>query len=355
MASEYSVSFAGFGTCNIENVTFIKLENFPTSVWEKGKKVCLLLSRMHETFYWQQRPVVTAQQQMQNLVFDMVLANDIDSLPLALKIAKTSPVYFDAHEYHPREFEDKLSWRIIQQSYKKYLCTEYLQRCATMTTVCDGIADEYKKNYGVTPEVIRNVPDYTEIEPSPTQENLIRLIHHGAAIPSRNLEVMIDMFQYLDTRFQLDFMLVPNNKNYLASIKRKASKYSSIRFIPPVDMNSIVKSINNYDIGIFLLPPSNFNYRYALPNKIFEFIQARLGIAIGPSPEMEKVVRNFDVGIISSTFNAADLAERLNSLNQHDIQRMKLNSSIASRELCFESNYNKIISLSKETISRIHK
>ena len=55
-------------------------------------------------------------------------------------------------------------------------------------------------------------------------------------------------------------------------------------------MHELPRMANDYDVGLYLLPPTNFNQRYALPNKFFEFIQGRLAIAIGPSPEMAKLV-----------------------------------------------------------------
>ena len=55
-------------------------------------------------------------------------------------------------------------------------------------------------------------------------------------------------------------------------------------------MHEIVDTIAEYDIGLFILSPINFNYYHALPNKLFEFIQARLAIAVSPSPEMARIV-----------------------------------------------------------------
>ena len=70
-------------------------------------------------------------------------------------------------------------------------------------------------------------------------------------------------------------------------------------------------TINKYDMGVFLLPPINFNYENTLPNKLFDFIQARLGIAIGPTPEMAEIVNHYKIGLVSEHFTAASLASRL--------------------------------------------
>lgn len=351
LAGEYSVAFAGFGTSDMPAVEFIELTRFPVSLLSKARKVYSLLGRRHESFYWGQAPVRSALEQLQGRHFDMVVANDIDSLPLALKIAGGAPVYFDAHEYHPREFEDRASWRLLYQPYKQYLCARYLQKARTMTTVCKGIANEYEKEYGVRVGVVLNVPDYQELTPSVVEAGRIRLIHHGAAIPSRNLEVMIDMFAHLDNRFSLDFMLVPSNRTYLDSLIKRAACYPSIRFVNPVPMNKIVEAINNYDVGVYILPPSSFNNEHALPNKLFEFIQARLGIAIGPSPEMAQIVVNHRLGVVAKSFSAVDLADSLNKLTMDDVRVLKSRAANAAREFCFESNAEKIRGLARETLN----
>jgi hypothetical protein len=103
-------------------------------------------------------------------------------------------------------------------------------------------------------------------------------------------------------------------------------------------MQELPQHLNRYDIGVFLLPPTNFNYRYALPNKLFEFIQARLAVAIGPSPEMARLVRQYCCGVIADDFTPEALAASLNRLTGADIDRLKQASHAAAKELCFEKN-----------------
>jgi hypothetical protein len=149
---------------------------------------------------------------------------------------------------------------------------------------------------------------------------------------------MIDMMKYLDDRFLLDIMLIEKNSEYLRLLKKKAAPNQRIKFIPPVAMSDISRTINTYDIGLFLLPPTNINYSYALPNKFFEFIQARLAVAIGPSPEMEMYVKQYNCGVVSCNFTPYQLAIELNRLTNDQIDQFKMNSHKAAQELCFETS-----------------
>jgi glycosyltransferase involved in cell wall biosynthesis len=149
---------------------------------------------------------------------------------------------------------------------------------------------------------------------------------------------MIDVMQGLDDRFELDLMLVPTFPRYLEKLKTKSGIDRRIRFLPPVSMEQLVPFSHGYDIGLYLLPPSSFNNFHALPNKFFEFIQARLAVAIGPSPEMARIVREFGCGIVADDFAPSSLARVLNQLTPPDIDRMKSGSDRAARVHTAENN-----------------
>ena len=266
-----------------------------------------------------------------NRRFDLVMVNDADPLPLAFELAEGAPVFFDAHEYYPREFDNSFVWNILFGAHYTRLCHKYIPRCAGMSTVCKGIGDEYERVFGVRPLIVRNVPPDTGLAPQPVGDN-IKLIHHGVASPSRCLEHMIKMMDYTDDRFTLDLMLTGTG-SYWRKIRDMAAAHPRINFIPPVPMSEICKFINGYDLGVYMLPPAGFNNTHALPNKLFEFMQARLGIVIGPSPEMAAIVKEYDMGVVAADFAPETLAMELNNLTKEQIMRMKNNAHKAADEV----------------------
>ena len=110
-------------------------------------------------------------------------------------------------------------------------------------------------------------------------------------------------------------------------------------------MPDISKFISQFDIGIFILEPYIFNYQFALPNKFFEFIQARLAIAIGPSPEMSRIVINNELGVISPDFSSESMAKSLEGITKEDLQRYKLNAHSAAMIYCAETNKDLMINI----------
>ena len=116
------------------------------------------------------------------------------------------------------------------------------------------------------------------------------------ASKERGIEKMIEMMEYLDSRFTLDLMLVKTaDEEYFKNLESQVSQTKNTRIIPTVPFEEIIPFTSQYDIGFYILQPTNFNGYNALPNKFFEFIQARLAIAIGPSPEMSKYVKTYNL------------------------------------------------------------
>jgi len=154
---------------------------------------------------------------------------------------------------------------------------------------------------------------------------------------------MIGMLDHLDSRFTLDLILVPADPDYLRELHRLGSSNPRVRFLPPVPMLEIPATLNAYDLGLYLLEPNSFNNRHALPNKFFEFIQARLAIAIGPSPEMARLVRQHDLGIVSADFSPQSLAASLNALTSAQIATCKANSHRAAPLLSWDHEKNNLL------------
>lgn len=352
LSLSYRVTALGYSDPEVAGAEFVCVRSsrpLAKKLWE----ALLLKTGNFERYYWSLAHVREAFLRVSGRSFDLVLANDLGALPLAARLAQgKAKLVFDAHEYAPLEFEDNFTWRFFYQRYADAMCRKYVPLSDGMMTVCQGIAEEFNRNLGVNPVVVMNTPQYHEQEPSPGSPDTVRMVHHGIAMPSRRLELMIEAMGSLDQRFRLDFMLMPSDVAYLDKLKSLGASNPSIRFIPPVPMQEIPSFLNQYDVGIYILEPNSFNNTHALPNKFFEFIQARLAIAIGPSPEMARLVRQFDCGIVAADFSPQALARELNELTTEKIAYFKQRSAEAAHELCFESSGQKMFALLDSVLAK---
>lgn len=344
LESSFELTVAGYGEKPDANIRFVEVVKQRASAARKAQLALKLLLGAFEGYYWSQHHVADAERLLRDAAPDLIIANDLSALPLALRLSGRKPVIYDAHEYAPKEYEDQFMWRLLFGRYNHAFCQKYLPEVASMLTVCQGIADEYFLNYGVRPHVVHNAPERQPLSPSPVSDDAVRIVHHGIAGRARHLEVMIEIMSHLDHRFTLDLMLIPVEPDYMNFLIQKARHEPRIRFVEPVPMPEICRRINEYDVGLYLLSPDNFNHRHALPNKFFEFVQARLAVAIGPSPEMAALVRKYGCGVVAESFEPLALASVVQGLNADGVRSLKEASHRAAEELCFEQDGQVILS-----------
>ncbi len=277
---------------------------------------------------------------LRDRTFDLVVSNDARVLALAHAVAKGAPVWADLHEWAPEERTHVLSWRLLVAPLMRHLCARYLPLCAATSTVCEPIAELYDRDFGVHPVVVRNSNPWQPLEPTPVADDRIRLVHSGAAVHGRSLETMIDAVIALGDRFTLDLYLVPANDGgaYQRSLEARAAASDRIVFRQPVAPAALPATLNAYDMGVFWIPPTHTNARLTLPNKFFDFVQARLAVAVGPTIEMQRLVERHGLGVVADGFTVEQCVASLEWLSAEQVRVFKAASDAAARELSFETD-----------------
>lgn len=271
--------------------------------------------------------------------FDAVIANEARILACAHRVAKGAPVWADLHEYAPEERTHIRSWRLLVAPLMDYMCREYLPKATAATTVAHGIAELYEESYGVRPELMRNAAPLQNLSPTELEGDRIRLVHSGGAVHGRNLEAMIDAVRQLPEQFTLDMYLIAasDGGGYLRSLEQRAAGDPRITIHDAVSPQELPRVLNQYDVGVFWMPPTHTNGRLALPNKLFDYVQARLALAIGPSIEMVRIVQDHDLGVISESFDVEDIVASLRTLTPESVAAFKQSSDAAAPALSFDN------------------
>jgi hypothetical protein len=108
---------------------------------------------------------------------------------------------------------------------------------------------------------------------------------------------------------------------------------------------------NDYDIGLFFMPPTTLNEEFSLGNKVFQYVQSRLMLVVSPLPEMKKIVEKYNLGIVSEDYDIRKLAERINALSIEKIMFYKKQSDLHAKELGCESGKNKFLDIVESVIA----
>lgn len=280
-------------------------------------------------------------QKLREKEYDILVVQDLFLLPLAFQLKKGAKIIFDAREYYPSQNEESLFFRMFEKPERIRLCRNYFHQCDQILTVSFGLKKKYEADFDVHVEVFQSIPNFSDQQPATVEESNFKIVHHGMANRNRQIENMIETVKRLDNRFTLDLYL-KGDRFYMNELKNLIQDEPRIRILEPVPYEKIVETLNNYDIGLFYVEPTTFNLKHCLPNKLFEFIQGRLMVAIGPSPDMKKVVYGYNCGVVSDEFTVESMAKALSDINADEILKYKQNSHDAASVLCFE-NERKIL------------
>jgi hypothetical protein len=349
LRGDHHVIAAGFGPPAYDDVDYVELDaaelpRYPQHVLEVGVAHAERLLGLNKRAYWADRAIRHWRDLLGGTQKDLTIVNDIVMLPVPFSIPGEEPVVFDAHEHAPSEYATSRAWRLMRRRHVRWICRKFLSRVAGMMTVSPGISDLYRREFGVGGAVVTNAPRFREIEPSPVHEP-VRMIHFGTADPHRRLRDTLDAVKILGPGYTLDLLLVAQGSSaiHLSELRSSVADEPAIRFLDPISTQALVPFANSYDIGVHMMPPINFNQRFALPNKFFEYIQARIPPAIGPSPEMARIVRKWDCGIVAEDFTPEGLAAAIASTTSQRLAELKRNAAPAAQELCAERNRELVI------------
>lgn len=268
--------------------------------------------------------------------FDLVVANEARALPIAFEVAGSPRVWCDLHEWAPAERTHVLSWRLLVAPFMHWVCAQYLPRVDAATTINNSIAEMYRDQFGVRIEIVRNArPFVPDLSPSPEDPGRIRLVHSGGAVPGRNIEAIIDAVDALGDDYSLDLFLIPSRQGdaYWQQLLDRISRSARTTLHAAVPPDDLPAALNPYDLGVFLLPPHTPNHRLMLPNKFFDFVQARLGMVYGTSLETDRLIAEYGLGVITPGYEAADLVEVLRATTPEQVQGFKQAADVVAEQM----------------------
>ncbi len=296
--------------------------------------------------------------QLENIDFDLIVANDLQSVSLAKEIAgEHTRIWVDLHEYTPLEMEHNRYWKMVYSPYHSWQARTILPDTDVITTVTKGLAEGYEKNFDLeVDEILFNSPQRKDyLSPQKVDPNNIKFVHHGVALPARGLEVIIQMMQELNDTYQLHLYLMAINSKqiaYLNKLKTMAEKVKTkIFFHQIVPTNKIPDELNQYDAQLMFVAPVNFNYIHGLGNKFFESIQARIAVISGPLESKSYYINKYEIGMSTSSFDPKIMAEEIQELSVEELQEYKNNTQKVYKELSVEGNYKKMDTILKEKLN----
>lgn len=277
---------------------------------------------------------------------DLLLSNDIDTLAANFFISKIQhkELVYDSHELFT-EIPELIHRPFVRKCWLK-IEKWILPKLKNTYTVSNSIAQYYNKKYGTNFRVIRNLPLQKKVTPSKfpfVVENKKVLLYQGAINIGRGLELMIDSMVFLKNYV---FIIIGTGDifNELQQKTRQLGLNDSVKFLGKLDPKELQKLTPLADLGFSLEENLGLSYRYSLPNKIFDYIQAEIPVLVSNLPEIKKVVVEYAIGEIVIDRNPRAVANQIEELIEKDFTK---GIQKAKHELIWEHEKKKLIAIFK--------
>jgi glycosyltransferase involved in cell wall biosynthesis len=250
---------------------------------------------------------------------------------------------YDSHEYAAEELPESLAWRLLDRGLAVGIEAAHIHEAAFISTVSRGIAELLKRDHKLAaePMVVRNVPEARPLSLSPSplrQEGDIVVLFHGGITEHRGLHVVVDSVRLWKPgrRLVLRGPISEAYRRRLDAIIDDHRLHERVAIEAPVRADRLIEAATGADIGIVSLPDTSAENRFALPNKIFEYVSAGLALLVPELDELAGVVRQHGIGHVFGRLTPDDIAAAVNALDMETVNALKTKSRAAATELTWE-------------------
>lgn len=285
---------------------------------------------------------------------DVLHANDLDTLLANFLVSKIrrKPLIYDSHEYYTGvpEIQNRKFVKGVWTSLEKWI----FPKLKYTFTVNDSIANLFEQDYGMRPQVIRNIPTLQNSLIQKTRQELKLpegkkiLVLQGAGINiDRGAEELLEAMVHLE-----NYLLLIIGSGDVIDILINRAKQPDLKdkviFKGKLPYDDMMQYTQIADAGLTLDKDTNINYKFSLPNKVFDYIRAKTPVISSKIIEIEKVINKYQVGAIIPSHEPLAIAETIEkyilNIDKTDLDK-KL--QFASEQLSWENEVIKMLNTYK--------
>lgn len=289
--------------------------------------------------------------------YDIWHCNDLEPLVMAWFAKKLNPkltIIYDAHEYQ-RERNGRSGMIKWMTSILEPIV---IKSADEVITVSEGIVKEYKRLYQLQDvHLILNAPNQRDLV---GRQNIFRqkfsipedhkiFLYQGAFTIGRGLDILIQCFSQLeDEKASLVFL---GSGMHQEMVDDAAKKYKNIFSHPSVPYSEIINYSSSADYGLNSVENVCLSYYYCMPNKLFEYVQARIPIITTPLMDCAEFVEKYQLGFVIPTFEIDDFKATILQATQTDPNAFQENLNKAAAQFNWENEEKKLQAIYKPYLS----
>lgn len=270
---------------------------------------------------------------------DVLVSNDLDTLLanyLASRLKRNCELVYDSHEYFTEvpELVNRPKVQKIWLRIERFIFPK-LQK---VYTVNQSIADIYKELYDKEIKVVRNIsqrwkPDsiQTKTELGIPEDKPLIIIQGAGINIDRGAEEAVEAMKEIDAVLMIvgDGDVVPQLKTRVNELQLN----EKVIFYGKRPYAELMQFTHHADLGLTLDKATNPNYKFSLPNKVFDYMHAGTPIVAAEILEVARVIRKYDIGEVVEDFTPKNLATTINALlrSNERMEALKRNCAEAAK------------------------
>lgn len=302
--------------------------------------------------------------------FAVYHSHDLDTLRPIFKAARknNSKCIYDSHELYLEVLKENIAseQRLIHRIIRLVLFMYYslverilIKRVDHIITVSDGIANRFATTYSIKkPMVIKNCPPYHRLNKKgsvnislPYRRFLI--LYCGWFQKERNIPAIVESIKFLPTRYHL--VLLGDGPEKEKVVRAIEDNLLGGRItVTKVDPDKLASIISQAKVGLVPLQQLSLNEKYALPNKLFEYMMAGVPVVASDMPEVAKIVNEEKIGATFTSFEPREIARSIRKVVESpNYDQMRRNALRAAREKYnWEREESKLLALYESMLDK---
>lgn len=288
---------------------------------------------------------------------NVVHAHDVNMLPLAWLATCwcRAALVYDAHEISSH----REGYRSIRPLVA-WLERKIMPRAFGAITTTDARSKFFARAYKVPrPLVLQNRPRHYCAQGSDrirTELGWDRqwpvVIYQGGQQPGRGLSLLVQAMAQVPEAY----LVMVGGGPLHDALRAQASELGleeRVRFVPTVPLGELPSYTASADIGVQPIENTCLNHYTTDSNKLFEYVQAGLPVVASDLPEIRRVVREHDLGVLVPEGDSVALAAALRDLvgDEGKRQYYAVQSRKAASVLNWESQEHELLALYERVLS----
>jgi glycosyltransferase involved in cell wall biosynthesis len=250
-------------------------------------------------------------------------AHDSNALvPVALAARSLRvPYVYDAHDLwlgRPRRERSRLYFA-LNQLYYRLVERLLVPRAAATITVSQPIVEHLRGRYRLRRVAL--VPNYPDINGDVDRRELRGLpggeaidpdtpvvLYIGGLMAGRGLEQLVDAIGLVPS---VQLVLLGSGVLEGPLLARAVERGARVHLLAPVAPSEVEAYAASAGIGVSPIVGSCLNYRYSLPNKLFQYMAAGIPVVASDFPQVHDIVEGARCGLIADTRRPGAIADAI--------------------------------------------